>query len=210
MFRLPFGVLPGHWGLKGKTKEIAKAEYELKGYDLDVRLLEIRKDEMSEDEYKSRSFDIERKYNRINDYEYKLMLASLIRDEVQREVAKLEIEYSNGHMGDLEYQKALANVKKEPWVTVLSMDFGGKSSLEGSFELDWNEYFVEKLKSEGYAAPTPDAIVNQWFMEVCRNVALDEFSETGDFEVDSAANLHALKRWSSASTTMDNNRKGYR
>jgi hypothetical protein len=210
MFKLPFGVLPGHWGLRGKTREIAKAEYELEGYELDCKLLEIKKDELTEDEFKARSIDIERKHGRVNDYEYKMMLTSLIKDDVQREIARLEVEYSNGKIGDLEFQKASANAKKEPWVTVLSMDFGGKSALEGSFELDWNEHFVEKLKAEGYQAPTPDAIVNQWFMEVCRNVALEEFSGTGDFEADSAANLQAVKRWQSESSMVDSSRKGYR
>ena len=48
MFKLPFGTLPGHWGLKGKTREIAKAEYELEGYELKKRLLEIKADEITE------------------------------------------------------------------------------------------------------------------------------------------------------------------
>ena len=38
---IPFGWLPGHWGLKGKTKERARAEYELEGYDLEIALAVI-------------------------------------------------------------------------------------------------------------------------------------------------------------------------
>jgi hypothetical protein len=87
------------------------------------------------------------------------------------------------------------------------MDFAGKGALEGSFELDWNEQFVEKLKSEGYSGPTPDNIVNQWFMEVCRNVAMEEFDGTGNFTADSEANLDAMKRWSSE--TLPAGRKGH-
>ena len=45
--KLKFGMMPGHWGLKGKTREIAKAEYELEGFELEERLLEIKQDEMS-------------------------------------------------------------------------------------------------------------------------------------------------------------------
>jgi hypothetical protein len=87
------------------------------------------------------------------------------------------------------------------------MDFGGKKSLEGSFELDWNEIFVESLKKEGYEGLTADSIVNQWFMEVCRNVALEEFDGTGNFSADSEANLETVKRWNSES--IGNNRKGH-
>ena len=57
MPKLPFGTLPGHWGLKGKTREIAKAEYELEGYALELQLLLIKKDELSEDEYLKRYND---------------------------------------------------------------------------------------------------------------------------------------------------------
>jgi hypothetical protein len=40
-FKLPFGWMPGHWGLKGKTRLRAQAEYELSGMELDLRLAEI-------------------------------------------------------------------------------------------------------------------------------------------------------------------------
>ena len=90
------------------------------------------------------------------------------------------------------------------------MDFGGKTALEGSFELDWNDQFVEKLKEAGYTGPTPDIIVNQWFMEVCRNIALEEFDGTGNFTPDSEANLEAVKRWSDDSRGLPAGKKGYR
>ena len=90
------------------------------------------------------------------------------------------------------------------------MDFGKSTSLEGSFELDWNDAFVEKLKSEGYVGPSADHLVNQWFMEVCRNVALEEFDGTGDFTADSEANLEAMKRWSFETEVYKDGRKGYK
>ena len=65
MIKLRFGLMPGHWGLKGKTREIAKAEYELSGYELDIALLEIRKDEVDEKEYKRKLLDIQFKYQKI-------------------------------------------------------------------------------------------------------------------------------------------------
>jgi hypothetical protein len=90
------------------------------------------------------------------------------------------------------------------------MDFSKGNSLEGSFELDWNQPFVDKLTAEGYTGPTPDNIVNQWFMEVCRNVAMEEFDGTGDFTADSEANLETVKRWNSEKESLKNGRKGYK
>lgn len=210
MFKPRFGILPAHWGTAGKTREIMKAEYELTGIDLDIRLLEINKDEYDKDTYTRKKWDIELKYNRITEQQYHRNLITLIKDDTQRESAILEVDYREGKVTPLEYEKRVATLKKEPWVTVLKMDFGGKKSLEGSFELDWNEYFVKNLEAEGYSGPTPDNIVNQWFMEVCRNVALEEFDGTGDFTADSGANLDAMKRWSEDSRGLPTGKKGYR
>jgi hypothetical protein len=209
MFKLKFGMLPGHWGLVGKTREIAKAEYELTGYDLESRLLELSKPDYSDNDYTKRHIDMDFKHGKITKKEQLRLLVNLIEDDAQRNLATLELDFKEGNITDTQYQKQSATLKKEAWVTVLSMDFGGKQSLEGSFELDWNEYFVENLKKDGYVGPTPDSIVNQWFMEVCRNVALEEFDGTGDFTADSAANLETIKRWNS-SESLDQGRKGYK
>lgn len=210
MFKLPFGILPGHWGLAGKTREVAKAEYELEGYELEERLLEIREDEMSEDDYDLKLLALKLKHGKVTRSEYERGLVDLIEDPDSKAMAEAELNFREGKIGDTEYQKVCATIKGEPWVTVLNMDFATGNSLEGSFELDWNEQFVDKLKSEGYAGPTPDIIVNQWFMEVCRNVAMEEFDGTGDFTADSEANLEAMKRWSVDVDVHQNGRKGYK
>lgn len=209
MPKLPFEWMPGSWGLKGKTRDIAKAEYELAGYDLEFKLLNLKQDELNMDDFKRKMADLELKYNRINDETYHRILADLITDQTQKELALTEIDFRANKISELEYSKKIATLNGEPWVTVINMDFGGKTALEGSFELDWNEHFVKKLETEGYAGPTPDSIVNQWFMEVCRNVAMEEFDGTGDFTGDSAANLETMKRWNS-SESLEKGRKGYK
>ncbi len=207
MFKIPFEWMPGSWGLKGRTREIAQAEYELTGYDLEHKLLTLAEQDMEPKDYNRKMIELRRKYDKIGEVDYHRALASLIEDETQRALAEVEIERREGRLTDTEYSKKLATLKKDPWVTVISMDFGGKTALEGSFELDWNEYFVTKLEAEGYKGVTPDAIVNQWFMEVCRNVAMEEFDGTGDFTADSAANLETMKRWNSES--LPEGRKGH-
>jgi hypothetical protein len=206
MYKLPFGWLPGHWGLAGKTREIAKAEYELEGYELEVKLHELKKDEMELDEWQRKMWDIQVKHNKMSPTEHKRLLVTQIKDDKQRDLASLELDWQEDKITELDYNKKTASLKGEPWVTVINMDFSKGTSLEGSFELDWNEAFVEKLKAEGYSGPSPDVIVNQWFMEVCRNVAMEEFAGVGDFEADSEANLEAMKRW----TGKESSQKGKR
>ena len=207
MFKPKFGLLPGHWGLAGKTRDIAQAEYELTGYELAKRLLEIRQSDLDEDDYKKKMWDLELKYEKITQAQYHRWLTDLITDPKQKELAILELDHREGKITELAYSKQTATLQGEPWVIVLNMDFGGKSALEGSFELDWNDHFVAKLILEGYQGPTPDNIVNQWFMEVCRNVAMEEFDGTGDFTADSAANLETMKRWNSE--PLPRGRKGH-
>ncbi len=207
--KLKFGILPGHWGLSGKTRAIAKAEYELEGFELDKELLRINEDLFSEKEFRTKTADLLYKYGKIDKAQQMRMLVALIENVEQRELASLELDYKEGLITDTEYNKKVATLKKEPWITVLNVGFGGKAALEGSFELDWNEFFITELESKGYVGPTPDSIVNQWFMEVCRNVAMEEFDGTGDFTADSAANLETMKRWNSTES-LDGNRKGHK
>jgi len=209
MFKMKYGWLPAHWGLKGKTREVAKAEYELAGYDLEYRLLEIKKDELSENDYAQKQIDLSFKHGKITKAEQMRMLVARITDEGQKALASLELDYKEGFITDTEYQKQAATLKGEPWVTVISMDFGGRQSLEGSFELDWNDFFVANLIKDGYQGPTPDNIVNQWFMTVCKNVALEEFDGTGNFNADADANFETMKRWNSTES-LDGVRKGYK
>lgn len=71
--------------------------------------------------------------------------------------------------------KERANRKKEPWVGVLNTHVNQNNIRNGFFELDWNEYFVLKLKQEGYGADgdSDEEIVDRWFRELCANVVVD-------------------------------------
>ena len=71
--------------------------------------------------------------------------------------------------------KERANRLKEPWVGVLNTHVNSDNIRKGFFELDWNEYFVLKLKQEGYGADgdLEEEIVDRWFRELCANVVVD-------------------------------------
>ncbi len=69
--------------------------------------------------------------------------------------------------------KELATEKKEPWVAVLDTHVNKDNIRNGFFELDWNEYFVLQLKEAGYQGDTEEAVVDQWFQELCRGVGAE-------------------------------------
>ena len=70
--------------------------------------------------------------------------------------------------------KELATEKKEPWVAVLETHVNKENVRNGFFELDWNEYFVLQLRSNGYQGDSDESIVDQWFQDLCRNIGAEE------------------------------------
>ena len=69
--------------------------------------------------------------------------------------------------------KEMATEKKEPWVAVLDTHVNKDNIRNGFFELDWNEYFVLQLKEAGYQGDNEEAVVDQWFQELCRGVGAE-------------------------------------
>lgn len=69
--------------------------------------------------------------------------------------------------------KELATANKEPWVAVLDTHVNKDNIRNGFFELDWNEYFVLSLREAGYYGDTEEAVVDQWFQELCKNLGAE-------------------------------------
>jgi hypothetical protein len=70
--------------------------------------------------------------------------------------------------------KEIATENKEPWVAVLNTHVNPENIKNGFFELDWNEYFVLQLRTAGYIGETDEAVVDEWFTELCKNVGGQE------------------------------------
>ena len=70
--------------------------------------------------------------------------------------------------------KDSATAKKEPFVAVLNTHVNSTNVRNGFFELDWNEYFIVQLKEAGYSGESEEVIVDQWFKDLCRDVAMEE------------------------------------
>lgn len=66
--------------------------------------------------------------------------------------------------------KEIASENKEPWVAVLDTHVNKEDIRNGFFELDWNEYFVLQLRTNGYQGETDESVVDQWFQDLCRNI----------------------------------------
>ena len=74
-------------------------------------------------------------------------------------------------------EKAKATKNKQPWIQVLTTHVDKTNPKNGFFELDWNEYFVQSLRLNGYRGSTDEEVVDKWFQDLCRNVASDSGTE---------------------------------
>lgn len=166
--KLPFGWPPGHWGLKGKTRELAKAEYELEGETLERKLIEINIED--EEELTLRLLKLDRKHKKIGKeaYDYKYVELKFT-EGLQRTLANLELDKKYGKISETEYEKASFSLNGQPWVGVVASEFNPEKGTSGfSFELDWNDAFVQMCKKGGYGfeGATEEQIVEQWFEDV--------------------------------------------
>lgn len=74
--------------------------------------------------------------------------------------------------------KDIATEAGEPYISVLKVDVDPTNPRYGSFELDWNEHFIKRLvETGGYRGDNDEAIVDQWFQDVCRHVVLETYEQ---------------------------------
>jgi len=89
---------------------------------------------------------------------------------------KLAKGFMNGKAKKLDNSETKENAIG-PWVKVVDVHFDKDNPTQGYFELDWNDDFVGLLGESGYAGETPEAIVDLWFNDLCRSVALEAQGE---------------------------------
>lgn len=170
--KLPFGWMPGHWGLKGKTRLRAQAEYELSGLELDMRLAEIDHDDPKS--LQLAKLDVQLKHGVIHTYDHDVQSNTIrLEGDPLLEEVLLDLELKHHRISQLEHDRKLADLRSEPWVNMPDIKWDPADPSRSYFELDYNDHFVSFLRSNGYKGISDDQIVESWLTEVCRAVAMD-------------------------------------
>jgi len=170
--KIPFGWMPGHWGLKGKTRLRAQAEYELSGMELDMRLVEI--DHEDPVQLEIARLDVKLKHKQIDLYEYDVQSNTVrLKDDDLLPEVLLDLELKHHRISKLEHDRKLADIRSEPWVNMPDIKWDPADPSRSYFELDYNDHFVTFLRNNGYKGLSDDQIVESWLTEVCRAVAMD-------------------------------------
>jgi hypothetical protein len=202
---IPFGWLPASWGLRGKTRERAEAEYYLEGHELDAKIVDIEHEPGTKDHAKAKAkVDLKHKktdefeyakrlveidyagdpkalavellrvhhtHGKISDYDFAITSAELTMTGDELALRKLDIDFEVGKIEKNAYEKAVANIKKEPYIAILDSEYEPQEGVEGLyFEFDWNEHWIALLQQHGYNGFTEEELVKQWFEDLCRSV----------------------------------------
>jgi hypothetical protein len=113
--------------------------------------------------------NIFRKLSGLDKIEAEVAEATKLKIQAEAEAAKAVEEARLAKLSP----KERATEAKEPWVEVLDTHVNKDNVRNGFFELDWNEYFVLQLRSNGYSGDSDESVVDQWFQELCRNVGAE-------------------------------------
>jgi hypothetical protein len=174
--RIPFAWLPASWGLKGKTRRIAEAEYYHEGEALERMLIDIE----HPDDQKKRdilNLRVALKYHVIDQYLHDLTLCEIEidkDDEQALKVAKLAIELKHGKITQQQFNRQTADLKEEPYIEIIKSDYDSQLGVNGLyFEFDWNDLWIEYLRLNGYYGVNDEQVVEQWFADLCRTVAAE-------------------------------------
>ena len=73
--------------------------------------------------------------------------------------------------------KKRATKDSEPYVDIVKVELDADNPSYGSFELDWNEHFVKKLRDLGYPGDSDEVVVDLWFQSVCRNILMETYEQ---------------------------------
>ena len=97
-------------------------------------------------------------------------------------------------------EKEIATENGEPYIKVIQVDFPEGDAKRGSFELDWNEKFIDFLRENGYNGTNDEDIVDTWFNDIARNIV---------FEANQADKATVEAPTTTKSTKLDEGRKEY-
>lgn len=97
--KLPFSMMPASWGLKGKTRAVAEAEYYYEGEELEEVLAQL--DVESDDDKELAKLEVQLKNGKIGKYEYDKKIAD-IKKSPYVNVLHLDVNPENAKAGYME------------------------------------------------------------------------------------------------------------
>ena len=167
---IPFSWTPTSWALRGQSRKIAEAEYNHSDspYERDIAVAEVT---LAGIDLESRLNDINFEYGVISEYDHaKKTIELTCDDDLDKQIKLLKLDIENNVIDSIQGEKEIANLLKQPWVKVINDDLDLTDGPNGYYmEFDWNDHWIEKLRSHGYTGVSDDEVMEKWFVDVCRH-----------------------------------------
>jgi hypothetical protein len=110
-------------------------------------------------------------------------------DDDTRTKHELFTKMESGKITKNEYTKELKTLNKEPYIHILNIDYNVQDGVH-AIEFDWNDYFIQELKENGYTGKTDEELIDQWFVALSTLVA----SESDSVIVTNPEDLHKMRK----------------
>lgn len=120
---LPFWLVPSHWGLTGKAKELAKINYYHEGQEADLLSAELIY--LTPYEIDKAKIDINKKYNSINELEYEIQLLDIELkhkriSKSEHELKIVDIRFKHNEITEKEYESLKIELMSDGDLKVLA------------------------------------------------------------------------------------------
>ena len=189
MNKIPFSWLPASWGLRGKSRELAEAEYYLSGYELDIAKARIGHG-LESPEFTKSVLNIDLAYGKISAYDHDIRLAEINNaDEVALSLAKLDVDLKHNRISAQEHERKTADIKNEPYMAMPKISWDPVDPSKTFFELDYNDAFVASLRANSYQG-TDEDVINRWLNDVCNSI----LSEMAPTDPEFVSNVRRIRR----------------
>lgn len=161
-----------------RERELAKVDHKygmITSEDLEYRLLDLSYVAPEGESYERAKLRLDLRFGRKTEEEVELaQLAISYEDNLESidyMLAKAKVEHRFGHLTENQYEKLSATILREPWFNIVGADRNIRGeNVNMAIELDWNEFFVDFLRSKGWVGVTDDEIVDKWFEEAMRQM----------------------------------------
>lgn len=171
---VPFGWLPGHWGLRGDTRELARIDYEVEDlYEREVQKANVN---LYGETLEAELLAIKLRHNKMSKHEYDMKRIDSIEDDDKRQLATLACLLEAGDISEREYDKEVHTVHGMPWYHFDAEYVDGALDIS----VDWNQAYIEYLKASGYgsyASATDEEIIDEYVRDLGRKLCEEDVSE---------------------------------
>ena len=113
--------------------------------------------------------DLDLKYGKVDEYEHdknQIKIMSVNMKDIDVKVDYLKCELQHNKIDALEYEKRLNDLYEKPWAKIHFSYNEDTDPTNMQTEVVYNDYFIKRLKEQGYSGENNESIIQTWLSQV--------------------------------------------